>query len=178
MRSYRLGKRQEAADQTRARILRAAHDVVASGSPPAVGEIARRAGVSRITVYNRFGSRSGLLDALRSAETPSAPEPEIPARDRLHLHFARTCSQWAADPAFFRHLPVGDKRGEDEIGRGLAESLAREDALRPGCSIKEAEDVIAVLMSFPVFDRLYKDGRRPAAAVAEMLMRLAAGILA
>jgi AcrR family transcriptional regulator len=178
MRPYRLGKRQAAADQTRVRILRAAHDLIASGSPPAVGEIARRAGVSRITVYNRFGSRAGLVDALRSPDSPSAPVADIPARDQLHLHLARACTRWAADPAFFRHLPAGAERDEDEIGRGLAERLAREDALRPGCSIKEAEDVIAVLMSFAVFDRLHKDGRRPAAAVAEMLMRLAAAILA
>ena len=178
MRSYRLGRRQAAADQTRIRILNAAHDLIASGSPAAVGEIARRAGVSRITVYNRFGSRAGLLDALSAADSPSTPEPEIPARDQLQLHLARACRRWAADPAFFRHLPAGARPGEDEIGRELAERLAHEDALRPGCSIKEAEDVIAVLISFPVFDRLHKDGRRPAAGVAEILMRLAAGVVA
>jgi hypothetical protein len=51
------------------------------------------------------------------------------------------------------------------------------DELRPGCSIKEAEDVIAALTSFEIFDRLYKDGRRSPAAVAEILARLASGIL-
>ena len=60
----------------------------------------------------------------------------------------------------------------------LAERLAAQDSLRPGCSLREAEDVIAVLSSFAAFDRLYHDGRRPVSAVAEVLMRLAAGILA
>jgi hypothetical protein len=60
----------------------------------------------------------------------------------------------------------------------LAERLAASDELRPGCSIKEAEDVIGALTSFEVFDRLSKDGRRSPAAVAEILGRLASGILA
>ena len=38
--------------------------------------------------------------------------------------------------------------------------------------------MIAVLSSFPVFDRLHKDGRRSPSAVTEVLMRLASGILA
>lgn len=178
MRSYRLGRRQAGADLTRLQILKAAHDVIASGSPPAVGEIARRAGVSRITVYNRFGSRAALMDALSPGDSPAAPSPKIPAVDQLRLHIARVCSRWAADPAFFRHLPAGTQRGEDDISRELAERLAEGDALRPGCSIKEAEDVVAVLTSFPVFDRLHKNGRRTASGVAEILLRLAAGILA
>jgi hypothetical protein len=62
--------------------------------------------------------------------------------------------------------------------RDLAERLAGADQLRPGCSIKEAEDVIGALTSFEVFDRLHRDGRRTTAAVREILWRLAAGILA
>ena len=65
-----------------------------------------------------------------------------------------------------------------ESARRIAERLAAADALRPGCSVREAEDVIAILGSFPVFDRLHKDGRRSSAAVTEVLMRLASGILA
>jgi len=38
--------------------------------------------------------------------------------------------------------------------------------------------VIATLSSFPVFDRLHKDGRRAPAAVTEILLRLAGAILA
>jgi hypothetical protein len=38
-------------------------------------------------------------------------------------------------------------------------------------------DVIGLLSSFAVFDRLHRDGRRPAAAVADVLMRMASAIL-
>ena len=130
--------------------------------------------MSRITVYNRFGTRARLLEALAPPSPPPAPV-EGDARDLLRRHLDATCTAWAREPALFRHLPARD---QDSGGiRHLAESLAAADALRPGCSIREAEDVISALTSFAVFDRLHKDGRRSPAAVGDILMRLAAGIL-
>jgi AcrR family transcriptional regulator len=176
-RSYRLGKRQASADHTRYRILQAARELVASGGVPSVGSVAHRAGVSRITVYNRFGSRSGLMNAVgRQAEAPPLPT-EGNAREQLRQCLIQSCSRWSANPSLFRHLPAAHHEST-EVARQLAERLAAEDQLRPGCSIKEAEDVIGVLGSFPVFDHLHHDGRRAPVAVAEILMRLAAGILA
>jgi hypothetical protein len=35
--------------------------------------------------------------------------------------------------------------------------------------------VIGILTSFPVFDRLHKEGRRSPSAVAEILLRMASG---
>src|SRR5438105_812130 len=55
---------------------------------------------------------------------------------------------------------------------------ARQDrAVRPGGSLKEAEDVIAVLTSLAAFDRLHQGGRRPSASVVEILVRMAGAIL-
>jgi hypothetical protein len=87
---------------------------------------------------------------------------------------------WAADPALFRGLP-GEATVELETpseDRMLAEQLAASGQLRPGCSLKEAEDVIGAVTSFQVFDRLHKDGRRSTTAVGEILMRMAGAILA
>jgi len=177
-RPYRLGRRQELVDRTAQSILSAARELV-SRSPAAevsVGQIARRAGVSRLTVYQRFGSRTGLLEALR-------PRPHATldfdgdARAALHRHLVDACFAWAADPALHRHLPAAGG-GDPETDRRLAERLLAADALRPGCSLREAEDVIGALSSFAVFDRLHRDGRRSPAAVADILMRLAGGILA
>ena len=170
-----MGKRQAAADHTRRRILDAARELVAAGRTPSVGSIARRAGVSRITVYNRFGSRAGLLQSLLAPDAP-ATRPDAPPREQLRALLADSCARWATQPALFRHLPAPS--GEGDGARRLAERLAESDDLRPGCSIKEAEDVIGALSSFAVFDRLHHDGRRPPAAVAEILLRLAGAVLA
>jgi AcrR family transcriptional regulator len=174
-RAYRLGRRQASVDRTYRSILDAARDLVAERGPaPSVGAVARRAGVSRLTVYARFGSRAALLEAL-------APAMADHGENDLRLHFERTCSAWAENPALFRHLgrhlQTSDAGGAD-LARRIAERLAATDALRPGCSLKEAEDVIAALSSFPMFDRLHKDGRRSPAAVTEILLRLAGAILA
>ena len=177
-RSYRLGRRQASVDRTAASILAAARQLVAAGSKASVGEIARSAGVSRITVYNRFGSRERLMEALVPARpSPSGPLGHLPmnAEESLRQRISESCARWAADPGLYRHLPP---RPESRADRELAERLAAADHLRPGCSIREAEDVIGALTSFAVFDCLHADGRRPASAVAEILMRLAAGILA
>src|ERR1700694_2609884 len=106
-RSYRLGRRQEAADRTHAAILAAARDLVASGELPlSVGAVARRAGVSRLTLYNRFGSKAGLLRAVAAGARVMAP-PErtsADARSQLRHRISDSCSMWASDPALFRRL--------------------------------------------------------------------------
>jgi AcrR family transcriptional regulator len=174
-RGYHLGRRQAAVDRTAENILRAARQLVAEGAEATVGAIARRAGVSRITVYNRFGSRADVLGALLPHAAASEPATGDP-RDVLRRYFERTSSTWAVSPGLYRHLPRVEE--ESEVNRKLAEALAGADGLRPGCSIREAEDVIAALSSFSVFDRLHKDGRRSPAAVSEILVRLAGAILA
>ena len=180
VRAYRLGRRQPSVERTRASILAAARGLLASatGGTLSVGAVAREAGVSRLTVYNRFGSRAGLLDALAPRPEPVPADPAGDPTDLLRQRISRACSSWSADPALYRHLPIRDRHGELEWDRMLAERLADADRLRPGCSIKEARDVIGVLTAFETFDRLQQDGRRTAGAVADILMRLAGGILA
>ena len=175
-RAYRLGARQASVDRTSQAILAAARRLLAAApaSAVSVGAIAREAGVSRLTVYQRFGSRSGLLGALAPSRPPTAEAPADP-REALRRHLLGACEAWAADAAVHRHLPP--VAGDGQADRRLAEQLLAADALRPGCSIREAEDVIGALGSFPVFDRLHHDGRRTPAAVADILMRLAAAIL-
>jgi hypothetical protein len=98
---------------------------------------------------------------------------------RLRSRITQACASWAANPALYRRLhEQGSWAGEDsQVDRELAEALAAGDQLRPGCSIKEAEDVVGILTSFPAFDRLHKGGRRPSAAVAEILTRMAGSVV-
>lgn len=170
-RNYRLGRRQASVDRTASSILAATRELVAErGTQNAtIAAIAGRAGVSRLTVYGRFGSKANLLAAVLPQAPPSTG-------DDLRKHLERTTSTWAGDPALFRNLPAADRL--NEVPRQIAERLATDDRLRPGCSLKEAEDVIGALSSFATFDHLYKDGRRSIGAVVEILMRLAAAILA
>ncbi len=90
---------------------------------------------------------------------------------------AGACAHWASDPALFRRLPATDAVDADGI-HVLASDLAEADRLRPGCSVREAEDVIAIATSFAAFDRLHQDGRRSTAAVAEILLRMCSGTVA
>jgi AcrR family transcriptional regulator len=182
-RNYQLGRRRGAVEGTRRAILAAARELVGSGDAGFGTEaVARRAGVSRITVYNHFGSKAGLLrELVTGAHRGQEADAHAPAdpRDQVRKRIIDSCALWASDPGLFRHLPrVGDIDLEKLAGdRALAERLAAADQLRPGCSLKEAEEVIGVVSSFEVFDRLYKDGRRPQTAVVEILMRLASTIL-
>lgn len=157
----------ESIERTADQILAAARSELEEQGRLSVGAVARRAGVTRATIYNRFGSRTELLRRLAPAPAAAAPD--------LEGFLTARCDRWAASPALYRHLPEVDDAGAT---RRLAEDLARLDLLRPGCSIKEAQDVLAMLGSFPVFDRLHQDGRRSSAAVADVLLRLARGILA
>jgi AcrR family transcriptional regulator len=185
VRAYRLGRRQPGVDQTRSAILSAARRLISElGPQSSLGKVAELAGVSRITVYNQFGSKAGLVKALAAEARPEGAGPlslgsESGPRDQLRLRIAQACATWAVDPVLNRQLNghqawAGE---ESDADRALAESLAAADQLRPGCSIKEAEDVIGILTSFPAFDRLHKGGRRSPSAVAEIMMRLAGAVL-
>ena len=172
-RAYRLGRRQPSVDATARSIVAAAGKLVRGGHQLSVAAVAREAGVARLTVYNRFGSREGLLRAL--VPSPRTAEGDLHgSREALRRHLELACERWAADPALYRHLGPDEPAHE---AKRLAEQLAADDALRPGCSIREAEDVIGALSSFAVFDRLHRDGRRSAGAVADVLVRLTSAIV-
>jgi AcrR family transcriptional regulator len=185
-RGYRLGRRQGEIDRTRSAILSAARELIAEHGPSAgMGKVAERAGVSRITIYNQFGSKERLLDALAagmghgSAVTPRVEATSSNPLEELRLRIARACTAWSADPSLYRRLEAHRQWKSEEFDqdRALAESLTAHDQLRPGCSVKEAADVIGILTSFAVFDRLHQGGRRSPSAVAEILMRMAGEFL-
>src|SRR5947209_12951519 len=66
-RPYRLGQRQVTTEQTRARILTAARELLTASEGYngfAIDAVARQADVAPLTVYYQFGSKIGLLEAL------------------------------------------------------------------------------------------------------------------
>jgi len=66
-RAYRQSTRRVQAGLTRVLVLQAARDLLLGGSDAAgftVDAVARQAGVARATVFNGFGGKHGLLQAL------------------------------------------------------------------------------------------------------------------
>jgi AcrR family transcriptional regulator len=69
-RPYNSSQRRQAAEATRERIVRAAHALLADPvgvSAFTVDAVAKRAGVARMTVYNQFGAKDAVLEALFDA---------------------------------------------------------------------------------------------------------------
>jgi AcrR family transcriptional regulator len=182
-RSYQLGRRQVEVDRTRSGILAAARELVAElGPASSMGKVAERAGVSRITIYNQFGSKARLLEALTAEAGSIFPDPPAveagDPSDDLRRRVEQACAAWAENPDLYRQLAGHGRHDRHaDADHALALRLAADDRLRPGCSIKEAEDVIGVVTSFSVFDRLHRGGRRSPAGVAEILMRMASGLM-
>ncbi len=139
-RSYRLGRRQAAVDRTRARILQAARAllVASGGAAFSIDAVARRARVTRATVYQRFGSRPQLLEALFDdlarrggmwdlATAFRQPDPEE-ALARFVATFGRF---WTAHRPIHRRL-----LGLGTLDAGLERTLrARQEWRRQGLRV-------------------------------------------
>ena len=78
-RRYLQRTRAESVAETRTRIVAAARRVLAAGGDPSAEAVARRAGVSKQTVYTHFGSNSGLLFAVLDDARRSAHICDFPA---------------------------------------------------------------------------------------------------
>lgn len=198
-RPYQLGRRQEAIEQTRARILAAARELLVGSDAFAaftIDAVARKAGVARMTVYYQFDSKTGLLEALmddlaargqmdRLALAFQQPEPLdalaefIAAFGRFwsaeRLAMRRLRSLAALDPDF--ELAV---RGRDEWRRqGLRVIMQRvvERHARPSPeTMDEAVDLLYTLTSFETFDTLAGTQRTPQ-EVTPQVQRLARAAL-
>jgi AcrR family transcriptional regulator len=198
-RPYRLGQRQAAAEQTRARIVAAARALIlAEGGFGGftIDAVARQAGVARMTVYYQFGSKRGLLEALfdslalrggicQLGAAFGRPEP----LDALEEFIATFCRFWASDRLVLRRLRalaaldpdfeqgVRAREGRRQEGvRALVRRLAEAHGRPARGSVDEAADLLLALTSFETFDALAV-GRRGPAEVARLVYRLARAAL-
>jgi AcrR family transcriptional regulator len=170
-RSYRSDVRAAAVDETRARIVAASHRLLRGGKDlPAfsIDAVARAAGVTRLTVYNQFESRRGLLEAvfddmaLRGGlfELPSVMAEADPLR-ALRRVVAVFCHFWAAHGSAYLTFSALTKLDE-EIGAALKQRTERRrrvlTALVSRLSAVEDPDslvdVLFVLTSFETFNAL------------------------
>ena len=182
-RKYELGRRRGAAEATREHILEATRALIGGKEDLAdfsMEAVARRAGVSRMTVYYQFRSRPALLEALADSlanrggmsELAAAfqdADPETAVR-RLVGTFTRF---WASDPVTLRRLRAmgivfpsefGGPRGRDGRRRAAIENLlARFRLGEPPGALRGRElvDLLTALTSFETFDGLSEAGRTP-----------------
>ena len=80
-RKYELGKRAERLDETRRRITEATVELHRTVGPAStrISEVARRAGVQRMTVYNHFPDEASLLGACSAHWRALHPNPDLAA---------------------------------------------------------------------------------------------------
>lgn len=198
-RKYEAPRRRATSAATRLRILEAARRIVGGRGDLAefsMESVAERAGVARMTVYNQFRSRGGLLEALADhlaergglSGLRGAFVEEDPGRAVGRLVEAFT-GFWATDRLTMRRLramgvvgPAEDAapRGRDAWRReAIHRLLARfPDRLGPrALGVRgEAVDLLAALTSFETFDALAVEGRTPG-EVAQILSRAAVRLL-
>jgi len=173
-RRYRSEIRTAAADQTRARILAAARTLLTGGEGlPAysVDGVARQAGVTRLTVYNQFESKRGLLEAVfdemaeRGGLLNELPAvfAEVDARRALHRMVGVFCRFWAAHGSVIPKLSAMTKLDEEvaaslhertERRRHVLDVLVQRLGIGPPAARADLVDTLFALTSFEMYEAL------------------------
>ena len=194
-RTYRMETREAAAAQTRDRILSAARDLLMSEafSEFTMDAVARKADVSRLTVYYQFESKVGLLEAIYDYIAKRGHLERLPEIFRLGNDPLRTLNDfmrvfaefWASDRNVIRRLHALAAI-DAEIANGLhARNERRRNGLRviierygrsyPSLTALQepvAIDTLHMLTSFETFDALAGSGR-PFEEVVEIIRKMA-----
>ncbi len=196
-RPYRLGQRGPAAEQTRARVVAAARELLTASGGFAgftVDAVARQAGVARMTVYYQFGSKAGLLEALFDDLAARGGMEQLRGAfsrrdplDALAEFIAVFCRFWASDRLIIRRLqglaaldpdfePVSREEWRREGLRVILRRLADRGGRPSLDAFEEAVDVLHMLTSFQSYDSLAGATRGPE-QVAALVQRLARAAL-
>jgi AcrR family transcriptional regulator len=185
---YRSEVREAAAVETRVRIVDAARTLLAGGKGvPAFSleAVAREAGVTRLTVYNAFESKRGLLEALFDDMARQGGLFELPSLflepdggKALRRLVSVFCRFWAShDKVLPKFSAVA--RLDDEIAQSLKLRSERRRQLLTALIGRIASDqdptdlvdVLFALTSFEMFDAL-SIRRRSDSAVEALIQEL------
>jgi len=193
-RAYSPGKRAGQKEATRQRILDAARELLIDDRAQiAMEAIARRAGVTRATVYLQFGSRrelflavlNGALDRANVRDVRKGLQHRDPAT-AARLMLRGSCRFWASEYPLFRRVKslatVDPVIGElDRLKEGVREGhisnlvsrLAAAGQLKPGLTPQRARLLLRTLTSFEVFEQLHVGGKLAPDTVASELIAMA-----
>ena len=160
-------------------------------------ELAARAGVSRATLFTRFGSKLGLLEALH---VRCAGSPEIAALhqamavedpvESLSALVAASCRVWERWGGVQRHvraivvlepevapLVEGQRTFQRESLETLARRLAKQPGLRTGITAKRAAVTLHMITGLEAFVELRHEGGLSLDQTIETLRELAVSLL-
>jgi AcrR family transcriptional regulator len=195
-RPYSLGKRKESSDEARRRSIEAAAALLADSDTPALKmeTVAAQAGVTRQTIYNLFGSKTELIEAvfdhlartggmqsMAAAMQQSDPEARLSAMITTLAQFwtsTRTATRHiramaATDPDLSSAIHARDERRKmacQHVVRGFGATLP--PAADPFLHV----DLLWTLTSFEFFDTLAGATRSPL-WLAETILQLARAAL-
>jgi AcrR family transcriptional regulator len=196
-RAYRSRSRPQKSAETRERIKAAVRGLLAEGTfhESTVEHVAEQAGVSRATLYQHFGSRLDLVDAicetfdanpalLELREIVESPDSDV----ALAQTIANSIRFWSSEDPILSQLygvvaidPAAhdlvdrqraDRRGELER---LVRNLRRAGRLRQGTTERGALALLLVLTSYETFRELREAGlsdRRLTATLQETAREL------
>jgi|GEM_PF-393253 len=175
-RPYRLGQRETSMEATRSQVLAAARTLILGENAMAgfsVDAAAREAGVTRVTVYQRFGSKRGLLEALFDDMGAQGHLGErLPAvfacrdtAEALKTYIDIFCDFWEMDRVLARRLrafaALDDEfaaaiGARDERRRHAIETLLNRFAVEISSPIprEELTRTLLALTSFEFYDVL------------------------
>jgi AcrR family transcriptional regulator len=180
-RRYELKARAESQQATRARIAAAAaslHEEVGIAKTT-VADIARRAGVQRLTVYNHFPDLNALLPACSAHWLTQHPRPDLePAlalddpAERLRAALTSLYG-WYRETVPMQRRVHGERGSIPELDAWLARSADRTlaelaNGLSAGFDRPDARALVALALDFWTWQRLDREGLDDAAA-AELM---------
>lgn len=175
-RPYRMRARAESAEATRRRVIDATREAILDGPVPQVsmGDIARRAGVARSTLYASYGSQAGLIGAVmvdagmrggfeRALELFNLPDAAEAMRLALREGARMIGSDYELakrsrilaqlDPAVMASLQISDEYRSGGM-RYQAGRLAEQGHLRPGVTAEDAAMLLYALTDFGIYEAL------------------------
>ena len=176
-RKYELKARAEAQEATRARIAAAAASLheEAGVAKTTVADIARRAGVQRLTVYNHFPDLDALLPACTAHWNAQHPMPDLdPAfalpdpQERLRAALTLLYG-WYRETAPMQRRVFGERATVPELDAWMARSGDQAlDALTTALAAGLNRPLVALALDFWTWQRLDAEGLDDAAAAALM----------
>jgi AcrR family transcriptional regulator len=180
-RPYELKRRATAMGERRARIVAAAIEELISGRRFTLEAVAKRAGVSRVTVYAQFGDRDALLEAVYDDLAASGGLQRIPdvfatesLAAGLELLVTVFCHFYSVHRDVLRRLGALSVLSDDDHAKHESRNARRHQLIgvllgRAGLDDPRLNDTLQALTSFAFADELAGAERTPDDVAGEVV---------